>query len=128
MDFDDDDEDARTRAVRRVHDRRVRTPVTRVARACADRVLVAARMLESRCEAPSASRRRDKATKRNINDKTMKLYRDHAVGSFARMSRSATAMASRKALTGALVNRLAGYTALPHCGCKITLQHPLFVV
>ena len=43
MDFDDDDDDARTRAVRRVHDRRARTPVTRVARACADRVLVAAR-------------------------------------------------------------------------------------
>ena len=51
LDFDDDDEDARTRAVRRVHDRRARTSVTRVARARADRVLIAARMLESLCEA-----------------------------------------------------------------------------
>jgi hypothetical protein len=52
----------------------------------------------------------------------------HAFASAARMARSASPMAPCKTLTGHFAKMLAGYTALPHLGCKTTLQHPLLVV
>ena len=52
----------------------------------------------------------------------------HALTSAARMARSASPMTSCKTFTGHFAKMLAGYTALPHLGCKTTLQHPLLVV